>query len=210
MRLCGLKGAMKRSRFRSTTKSRHALPVAENLLARDFRAERPNHKWSSDITYIPTGEGWLYLAVVIDLFSRRVVGWAMSERIDQALVDDALRMAFISRQPPARLLVHSDRGVQYAAMPTRQLLRDWSAQASMSRRGDCYDNAPTESFFASLKKELVHRTRFSKREEARQSIFAWIEIFYNRCRLHSRLGYRSPVEFEYLAASTLLLRCRPL
>jgi len=199
MRSCGLRGAVKRPSVIATTQSKHLLPVSENLLHRDFTATKPNQKWSSDITYIPTSEGWLYLAVVIDLFSRRVVGWAMSQRIDQQLVGDALRMAFLSRQPAGSLLMHSDRGVQYAANRTRQLLGDWSAQASMSRRGDCYDNAPTESFFASLKKELVHHTSFATREEARQSIFAWIEIFYNRRRLHSRLGYRSPVEFEHLA-----------
>lgn len=201
MRSCGLRGTAKHARFRSTTQSQHQLPVAENLLGRNFHAEAPNQKWTSDITYIPTQEGWLYLAVVIDLFSRRVVGWAMSQHLDQQLVDEALRMALVSRQPKSTLLLHSDRGVQYAARATRQLLRDWSVHLSMSRRGDCFDNAPAESFFASLKKELVHRTRFSTRDQARQHLFVWIEIFYNRQRLHSALGYRTPLEVDQLRHS---------
>lgn len=187
-----------------TTDSRHALPVANNVLDRQFNATEPNQKWAGDITYVPTAEGWLYLAVVLDLFSRRVIGWSMSNRIDQHLVRRAMLMALTARRPSEALIVHSDRGVQYAAGDYQQLLRDWSVTPSMSRKGNCWDNAPSESFFATLKKELVHHEHYHTRQEAQRSIFEYIEVFYNRERLHSTLNYCSPVEFEHAFLSTNL------
>jgi putative transposase len=188
--------ARRRKPWKRTTDSRHALPVAGNLLDRQFAAERPNQKWAGDITYVPTTEGWLYLAVVLDLFSRRVIGWAMSDRLEQSLTRSAIEMALHTRQPTGALIVHSDRGVQYAAGAYQQLLRDWSITPSMSRRGNCWDNAVSESFFATLKTELVHQRQYRTRAQAQHSIFEYIEVFYNRERLHSTLGYRTPVEFE--------------
>jgi transposase InsO family protein len=172
------------------------LPIAKNVLDRQFDASEPNQKWAGDITYVPTAEGWLYLAVVLDLFSRRVIGWSMSDRIDQVLVRRAMLMALRTRRPNRSLIVHSDRGVQYAAGDYQQLLADWSVTPSMSRKGNCWDNAPSESFFATLKTELVHHQLYRTREEAQRSIFEYIEVFYNRERLHSTLKYHSPVEFE--------------
>ena len=183
-------------RFVVTTDSHHALPVAKNLLDREFEAQTPNARWTADITYVWTGEGWLYLGVLLDLFSRRVVGWAMRPTLERALVLDALQMAVGRRQPEAGLLCHSDRGSQYASDDYQTALSSAGLVCSMSRRGNCWDNAPTESFFASLKRELVHRVRFATRAEAQQALFEWIEVFYNRKRRHSALGYLSPDAFE--------------
>ncbi len=192
--------ARRRRMFRVTTDSRHSRPVAANLLNRDFTAARPNQKWVADITYIPTGEGWLYLAAELDLHSRRWVGWAMSSRLTTALVLAALRMAIEQRRPPSGLLHHSDRGSQYASRAFRDTLAAHKMVASMSRRGDAYDNAVMESCFGTLKKELVHRTRYTTRAAAQQAIFEYIEVFYNRQRRHSTLDYRSPVEYEQITA----------
>jgi transposase InsO family protein len=183
-------------RFVATTDSRHALPVAQNLLGRGFSAERANTKWCGDITYVPTAQGWLYLAVVLDLFSRRVIGWAMRETLERELAVAALSGALAARDPSPGLLCHNDRGAQYASGDYQNALAGAGATCSMSRRGDCRDNAPIESFFASLKRELVERCRFATREEARGAIFEWIEAWYNRKRRHSALGYLSPEEFE--------------
>ena len=183
-------------RFVVTTDSDHKMPIAENLLARLFEAERPDTRWTADITYIWTGEGWLYLAVILDLFSRRIVGWAMDETIDRTLVLSALNMAILGRKPGSDLLCHSDRGSQYASDDYQKRLKEVGIVCSMSRRGNCWDNAPTESFFATLKKEKVHRTRFETRDQARGAIFQWIEVWYNRKRRHSTLGYISPEAFE--------------
>ena len=163
---------------------------------RQFEPEAPNQVWTADITYIPTREGWLYLAAVEDLYSRRIVGWSMGERIDSRLVVDALEMAVARRLPGAGLVAHSDRGSQYASEHYRGLLAGHGITCSMSRRANCWDNAPMESFFATLKKELVHDEDYATREEARASLFEYIEVFYNRVRRHSSLGYRSPVEYE--------------
>jgi len=189
--------ARPRRRFRpKTTQVDPSLPVAPNRLQRPFQASAPNQTWLSDITYVATAEGWLYLAVVLDLYSRRVVGWAMAERLETPLVLSALRLALGRRRPPACLLHHSDRGSQYASRDYRAVLTSSGAQASMSRAGNCYDNAPMESFFATLKVEQVHRQHYPTRAEARQDIVAYIEGFYNPTRRHSALGYRSPMEFE--------------
>jgi transposase InsO family protein len=179
-----------------TTWSGHGLPVAANVLKQDFTAQGPNQKWVADLTYIPTEEGWLFLAVVLDLFSRRIVGWAMAEQMSRALVLQALHMALQQRKPPVGLLHHSDQGSQYASADYRQLLVAHHIQVSMSGIGNCYDNAVMESFFATLKGELVHGQKCPTRAEARREIFVYIEGFYNRQRRHSALGYRSPVEFE--------------
>lgn len=195
MRCEGLR-ARRRRRFVKTTDSRHDLPVAGNVLDRNFTATEPNRVWTTDITFIWTTEGWLYLAVIIDLFSRLVVGWSMSERIDRQLVLTALGMAKARRWPAAGLLHHSDRGSQYASEDYRKALEAGLMICSMSRKGNCWDNAVAESFFSTLKMELVYRTDYSTREAARASIFEYIEAFYNRERRHSSLGYLSPVEFE--------------
>ena len=195
MRASGL-AARRRRRYRPTTDSSHALPVAPNWLNREFAASRMNERWVGDITYLATGEGWLYLAVVLDLFSRRVVGYAMSSRIDRELTLAALRMAVSQRQPEPGLLHHTDRGSQYAAIDYREALEDAAMFCSMSRKGNCCDNAAMESFFSTLKRELVHRRRFETRDQARLEIFEWIEATYNRRRLHSSLDYCSPVEYE--------------
>lgn len=179
-----------------TTDSAHALPVAPNRLGRQFHAPRPNQKWAVDITYIRTEEGWLYLAGVIDLCSRRIVGHAMAEHMREGLVAEALAMALIHRQPAPGLLHHSDRGVQYASEDYRHLLQQHGIEVSMSGKGDCWDNAVMESFWATLKNECVYQERYATREQARQSIFEYIEVFYNRQRLHSSIGYQSPEAFE--------------
>ena len=184
----------------TTTDSNHPHPVAENVLARDFTADKANQKWVADITDIATLEGWLYLAAVLDLFTRKVVGWSMSERIDSRLAVDALEMAVSRQLPDAGLIAHSDRGVQYAIEHYQRTLTTHGIECSMSRRGDCWDNAPAESFFATLKKELVHHEVYETRTEARASLFEYIEVFYNRERLHSSLGYVSPTDFEAAAA----------
>ena len=186
--------AWQRRRFVATTDSKHRLPVAENLLERAFDVEAPDKVWVSDITHVPTAEGWLYLAGVVDLGTRQVVGWSMSERLDKRLVVEALRLAYGRRKPGAGLLHHSDRGCQYASQEYQELLKEYGMRASMSRKGNCWDNAPMESFFASLKKELVHRERFGTRQEARKALFEYIEVFYNRKRLHSSLGYLAPAD----------------
>jgi putative transposase len=195
MRENGLRGKRRR-KFRHTTDSDHALPVAPNTLARDFTADAPNEAWVTDITYIPTREGWLYLAAIIDLFSRRVVGWSMSDRITRQLTLDALTMALAARTPAVGLLHHSDRGSQYASADYRAALDAAHIECSMSRKGNCWDNAVAESFFATLKTELVHDADWCTRAEARSAIFEYLEIFYNRRRRHSSIGYVSPEEFE--------------
>ena len=196
MRTHGLRGKVKRKFVPCTTDSAHAQPIASNVLDRQFTADTPNRKWAGDITYIPTEEGWLYLAGVIDLHSRRIVGWSMADHLQTDLVADALTMALARRLPAAGLLHHSDRGVQYASDAYQSLLRDHGIQGSMSGKGDCWDNAVMESFWATLKTELVHHEHYATREQARRSIFEYIEVFYNRKRLHSSLGYVSPETFE--------------
>jgi transposase InsO family protein len=183
-------------KFRHTTDSNHALPVADNLLSREFEAQGPNERWLADITYIWTREGWLYLAVVEDLYSRMVVGWALSETMTSRLVVDALEMAVARRLPEEGLLAHSDRGSQYASEHYQRLLAKHGIECSMSGVGQCWDNAPMESFFASLKKELVHHEDYETRAQARSSIVEYIEMFYNPKRRHSSLGYLSPAEYE--------------
>jgi putative transposase len=183
-------------RYVVTTDSNHSQPVAANHLNQDFGADEPNTRWVSDITYIWTQEGWLYLAAVLDLHNREAIGWSMHDQIDRSLVIGALTSALQKRQPAAGLLCHSDRGSQYASNDYQQALASAGIRCSMSRRGNCYDNAAMESFFASLKKELVHRTRFATRAEARAAIFWWIEVWYNRKRRHSALGYLSPEQFR--------------
>ena len=195
----GIEGQRKR-RFRVTTDSRHSHPVAANKLNRDFTAPAPNRVWVSDITYIWTREGWMYLAAILDLFSRRVVGWSMDSRIDQTLALDALGMALRTRRPEPGLLHHSDRGVQYAGGDYQTQLRENGIVCSMSRKGDCWDNAVAESFFSTLKAELVHRTDYVTRSQAKASVFEYIEAFYNTRRRHSALGYVSPVQHELAAA----------
>ena len=179
-----------------TTDPDHPHPIAANLLDRDFTAAAPDRKWASDLTYVWTDEGWLYLSVVIDLFSRKVVGWSMSDHLRADGVADALRMAIRRRRPGADLLHHSDRGVQYACDLYQALLARHGITASMSRAGNCYDNAVAESFFGTLKAELVNRTRYRTHAAARASLFEWIECWYNRRRRHSSLGYMSPEAFE--------------
>ena len=198
MKQANLWGRQK-GRYRvQTTDSHHDQPVAPNRLAEVPKATAPNQLWVADITYIETQAGWLYLAAVLDLYSRKIVGWAMRERIDTALVLSALSMALLHRQPPAKLLFHSDRGVQYASGDFRQALQAAQLVASMSRKGNCYDNATMESFWSTLKLELVYRGRFATRAQARTQIFDFIEVFYNRQRLHSALNYHSPVDFELI------------
>lgn len=183
-------------RFQVTTDSKHALPVAENLLQQDFTASRADERWAADITYVWTGEGWLYLAVVLDLFSRRIVGWSMQANLHKGLVLDALTMALGQRRPAPGLLHHSDRGSQYASVDFQEALATAGIVCSMSRRGNCFDNAMVESFFGTLKVELVYRCRFATRQQARQEVFEYIEVWYNRSGRHSSLGYLSPAEFE--------------
>jgi len=195
MRKDGLRAKTKR-KFKLTTDSRHHFPVAPNLLNREFTPEEPNQAWASDITYIWTAEGWLYLAVVMDLFSRAIVGWSMSERMTRELVINAFVMATKRRNPSSGLLHHSDRGSQYASTDYQEILAKYGAICSMSRKGNCWDNAPVESFFGTLKREHVFHNRYSHRAQARQSIFLYIEQFYNRKRIHSALGYRTPSEME--------------
>ena len=195
MRRAGIR-AVSPCRFVVTTDSKHASPVAENLLDRDFSAQKANVKWASDITYLRTGEGWLYLAVVLDLFSRRVVGWCMQASLERSLVLDALQSALGQRPPQAGLIHHSDRGSQYASADFQAALEAAEIACSMSRRGNCYDNATVESFFGTLKQELANRCHFATRQQARQEVFEYIEVWYNRQRRHSSLGYVSPVEFE--------------
>jgi transposase InsO family protein len=183
-------------KFRHTTDSKHTRPVADNILDRQFKASKPNQAWLADITYIWTREGWLYLAGVEDLFSRMVVGWSMAEHMESRLVVDALGMAIARRLPEAGLLAHSDRGSQYASEHYQMVLLEHGIECSMSGKGQCWDNAPMESFFATLKKEQVHDEDYHTRAQARTSIFEYIETYYNLKRRHSALDYLSPVEFE--------------
>lgn len=183
-------------RFRVTTDSKHTLPIAPNLLAREFSAQQPDQKYVGDMTYIWTEQGWLYLAVVIDLFSRKVVGWSMSDRMQAQLVNEALLMALWRRKPKAGLIWHTDRGSQYASASHRKILQDHKVRQSMSRKGNCWDNAVSESFFHTLKTEQTHHMKFKTKEEARQIIFEYIEVYYNRQRMHSANDYLSPTDFE--------------
>lgn len=192
--------AKTRRKYRVTTDSSHSLPLAENILNREFEQENPDRVWLADVTYIWTQEGWLYLAVVLDAYSRKVVGWSMSHRMPASLVMDALRMALGRRRPKeGSLMHHSDRGSQYASQVFQDLLQEHNITCSMSRRANCWDNAVMESFFATLKKERVHHESYETRESARQSVFEYIELFYNTRRRHSALGYISPDEYEQAA-----------
>lgn len=183
-------------KYKATTNSNHNLPVAPNLLQQNFEADCANQKWVSDITYIWTDEGWLYLAVVLDLFSRSVVGWAMSERMTAKLVCDALEMALFRRGKPKGVVVHSDRGSQYCSADYQKLLRKYGLICSMSKRGDCYDNAAMESWNHSFKVEAIHGERLPTREHAKSHVFEYIDVYYNRIRLHSKLNYQTPEAFE--------------
>ena len=191
----GLK-ARQKTRFKRTTDSDHGGPVARNVLAQDFTADGPDQKWGVDISYIWTAEGWLYLAIVLDLFSRKIVGWQLSDRMKRGLAMDALRRAVIVRQPPRGLIHHSDRGSQYCSDDYRRMLRDHGFVASMSGRGNCYDNAMVETVFKTIKSELIWRTAFRTRDQASKAIGQYIEGFYNPRRRHSSLGYVSPAIFE--------------
>jgi transposase InsO family protein len=185
-----------KKKYITTTDSKHDLPVANNVLNQEFTTGAPNEKWTTDITYIWTKQGWLYLAVVLDLFSRRIVGWSMQPTLAKELVIAALQMALRMRQPASGLLHHSDRGSQYASNEYQQLLKQDGFQPSMSRKGNCYDNAAMESFFATLKKELVYHKSYQTHQDAKRDIFYYIEVWYNRKRRHSSLGYLSPEEYE--------------
>jgi putative transposase len=198
MKGLGIKAKTKR-RFKATTNSKHNLPVAPNLLDQNFEVAAPNKVWASDITYIPTEEGWLYLAVCMDLYSRLIVGWSMGDRITKQLVIDAFNMAAKNRSGIQGLIHHSDQGSQYASYEFQNILKSYKTICSMSRKGNCYDNAVAESFFHSLKTEWVHHYRYKTRKEAIASIFEYIEIFYNRQRRHSQLNYLSPADFEHWA-----------
>ncbi len=195
MRSADLQGIPRR-RFRRTTTSVHRLPVAPNRLKQDFSASAPNQRWVSDITYLWTGEGWLYLAVILDLYSRKVVGWSTSNRLQSDLVLEALQMALGLRTLVPGLIHHSDRGSQYASQDFQNLLRNHDIQCSMSGTGNCYDNAVAESFFATLKRERVYRQMYRRRDEAKSDLFQYIEVFYNRQWRHSAAGLKSPVQFE--------------
>lgn len=195
MKRLGFSAHIKRN-YVVTTDSNHPFAVADNLLDRDFAATAPNQKWVADITYIPTREGWLYLAAVLDLFGRRIVGWAMSERIDEALVSSALQMAIRHRRPQAGLMHHSDRGSQYASDSYQDMLHCVGMVCSMSRKGNCWDNAVMERFFRSLKTEWVKDKIYTTREDAKKDLFKYIEWFYNRQRRHASLGYQTPTAFE--------------
>jgi putative transposase len=194
MRENGIRARHKR-RFKATTDSKHALPVADNLLDRNFMPSAPNRVWTADMTYIWTDEGWLYLAIVLDLFNREIVGWSLKPRMTADIVTDALTMARFRRKPGPGVLHHSDRGSQYASRAFQQKLADYGMTCSMSRKGNCWDNAPSESWFNSLKNERVHGRRYATRAEATADIFEYIEVFYNRKRRHSTLGYKSPTQF---------------
>jgi transposase InsO family protein len=204
MRENGL-GARQPRRFKRTTDSQHAFPVAPNLLDQDFTAERPDEKWGADLSYIWTREGWLYLAVVMDLYARRVVGWAVSDRLHKELALTALRRALVVRRPEAGLLHHSDRGSQYCSIEYQGELRKHGVLISMSGKGNCYDNSMVEAFFKTLKSELVWRTAFQTRAEASQALARYIDGFYNPVRRHSALDFVSPAQFERRTASQTAL-----
>jgi putative transposase len=191
----GLRAVYKR-RYRVTTNSKHHKPVAGNVLDRRFDGWQINQAWVGDITYVETAEGWLYLACVMDLASRRIIGWSMSDRIKTDLVSQALSSAYGMRKPPAGLIMHTDRGCQYASASHRKLIKDYDMVQSMSRRSNCWDNAAMESFFKTLKVERLHRIRYQSRSQARLDIVDWIEGFYNRKRIHSSIGYTTPVDAE--------------
>jgi transposase InsO family protein len=188
--------ARRRRRFKITTWSKSRQWIAPDHVKRGFHAQRANRVWAGDVTFIATRRGWLYLAVLLDVYSRKVIGWSMSDRNDQPLVVAALQMAIEHRQPPAGVIHHTDRGQLYAAKQYRQLMADHGIVPSMGRKGDCYDNAVAESFFSTLKNELIHDRRYEDREQARSDIFDYIEVFYNRQRLHQSLGYISPTDYE--------------
>ena len=194
MREHGIRARHKR-RYKVTTDSTHHLPVAANLLNRDFTPSAPNQTWTSDITYLWTDEGWLYLAIVLDLFNREVVGWSLQPRMTADIVIDALTMAWFRRKPAVGLMHHSDRGSQYASQPFQDKLKAYGMEGSMSRKGNCWDHAPTESGFNSFKNERVHGMRYATRAEITAASFEYIEVFYNRTRRHSTLGYKSPMQF---------------
>ena len=201
MRKQGL-SARARKRFKVTTNSKHNLPVASNLVEMRFNARQKNSLWTTDITYIWTREGWLYLSVILDLWSRTVISWDADRSMDENLVIKPLEKALKDRKPNGELILHSDRGSQYASQRLRNILKENNILQSMSSKGNCYDNAPTESFFSTLKRELVYRQSFKTRDEAKQNLFEYIEIFYNRQRRHSSLGYLSPMQFENLNQKT--------
>ena len=194
-RLGGIE-SRRRRKFKLAYQARNSAPAAANLLSRPFRADSPNQIWVTDVSFIPTRSGWLYLAVVIDLYSRLVVGWSMKERPNQELANEALLMAVEQRRPEPGLIHHSDQGILYGSTLYRQLLSRYGMVQSMSRRGNCYDNAVAESFFSSLKNEIVHHRDYFTRDQARAEIFEYIELFYNRRRLHQSLDYQSPMEYE--------------
>jgi len=195
MQQAGLAPKTKR-KFKVTTDSKHNHHIAPNLLGRQFYAAQPNRVWVGDITYIPTQNGWLYLATVMDLYSRKIVGWSMDTSMTATLVNDALTMALWARKPGKGLIWHTDRGSQYCSKSHRAILKDHKIIQSMSRKGDCWDNAPSESFFSTLKKECVEMSNFTDQEQAKAAIFEYIEVFYNRIRAHSTIGYRAPTELE--------------
>ena len=197
MREQGIYAKTKR-KFKVTTDSKHKRPIAKNLIKMDFTASEPNKVWTSDITYIWTREGWLYLAVFMDLYSRSIVGWSMNNRLTDNLVINALKKAVLSRSPPPGMIVHSDRGSQYCSHDFKELIKNTKCLQSMSSTGNCYDNAVTESFFHTLKTELVYHEKYQTRDQARKSIFKYIEMFYNRKRIHSTLGGVSPYQFEQI------------
>ncbi|HIG44792.1 MAG TPA: IS3 family transposase [Gammaproteobacteria bacterium] len=198
LRILGLK-AIQAKKFKVTTDSNHSMPVAPDLIEQDFTAEAPNQKWTSDISYIWTDQGWLYLAVVMDLYSRAIVGWSMNRRMTQQLVCDALTMALFRRHFPKDTIIHSDRGSQYCSKRYQRLIKNNGLRCSMGRRANCYDNAAMESFFHTLKVELVHRERYTTRRMAISKIFEYIETYYNRQRKHSAIGHRIPMLFEEAA-----------
>ena len=200
MRRAGLRGLAALPRRARTTDSRHDYPIAPNRLARNFNAARPNQVWLADLTYIPTGEGWLYLAAILDMHTRKIVGWCMRQTLHAEIAIDALNMAIERQNPAPGLIHHSDRGIQYAAEAYRQTLAGSGISPSMSRKGNCWDNAPMESFFHTLKTERVHHRVYATRDQARRDLFQYIEGFYNPRRLHSALGYLSPEEMERRAA----------
>ena len=195
MNVMELKAIQKR-KFKKTTDSNHNLPLKKNLLNRNFNVTQPNKVWVSDITYISTNEGWLYLAVIIDLYSRKVVGWSINKRMTKQLVIDALNMGIKNRKPDKGLIFHSDRGTQYASHDFQKELWKNTMRSSMSRKGDCWDNAVAESFFSTLKTELIYHNKYKNRKQARQDIFQYIAVYYNRIRMHSTLNYKSPENYE--------------
>jgi putative transposase len=202
MKAAGLRSIVRR-KYRATTDSKHSYPVADNLLRRNFTTDGPDKVWVSDITYIATARGWLYLTVFIDLFSRMVVGWALSSSLSTEMVLTALKRGLRNRRPGARLVIHSDRGVQYASRDFRKVLEKHQFVQSMSRKGDCWDNAVAESFFGIIKSELIHHERFKGPQDSLKAIFEYIEVFYNRKRKHSTLGYKTPAGFEQVKKSAV-------